>query len=318
MRYLIVICTVLLTAAACGGDYTKIDVPTTGTINQIFFFNDQLGWAVTSDAEVLSTFDAGKTWRKQKVGERNIRDIHFHNRAGYLTGDKGLLMKSTNGGGTWEDMSLGLKYNFVGIGAVNDSVAIVCGTDQNSVSKTKGVVFETRDGGKTWKKHAYKLGHGYTDLATYGDRKVFLLASKKAFHSISEGSRYFHGGYEGDRLGLGFDFENDWGFLVGVKGLLGYSFDHGRNWRLIDIDSTSGYAKTNFYAVEMFDKYSGVAVGDHGAIMYLYDDGDRQTFENCGWDINLRSVFITGEKVFFGGEKGLMFYRERFPRHEGN
>ena len=34
-------------------------------------------------------------------------------RIGYVTGEKGLLMKTTNGGAAWKDISLNIKYKFI-------------------------------------------------------------------------------------------------------------------------------------------------------------------------------------------------------------
>jgi photosystem II stability/assembly factor-like uncharacterized protein len=309
MRHIITILTLLLACSAFGADYQKIDLPTTADINKILFYNDQMGWAATSAGEVLSTFDGGKTWRKIQATSRSIHDIDFMNRNGYIVGERGLIMKSTNGGATWQDMSLNIKYDVIGVGILDDTTIITCVNDLNSMSKARGDVFESRDGGKTWKKHAWRLGNGYTDLAVCPPRKVYLLASKKAFHSISWGVRYFHGAYGGSKLGFGFDFIDDYGYMVGHKGLFDYSMDHGRNWKTINIDTTA-----ELYAVEMFDRSSGVAVGEGGLVMYFYDDGDRQSIENCGWDTDLHTVCVTGDKIFFGGDKGLMFSKERFPR----
>ncbi len=311
MKHLIPVLLILLTGSVFAADYTKIDIPTTASINQVYFMNDQLGWAATSAGQVLSTFDGGKTWRMSEPTTRSIHDICIEGRQGYLVGERGLLMRSTDGGATWEDISLNIKYDLVGVGITNDSSIIVCGNDMNSVSKSVGVVFESRDYGKTWKKHGYRLGNGYTDLAIYPPRKVYLLAAKKEFHSINNGLRYFKGGYPGNRLGFNFDFIDAYGYMVGYKGLFARTIDHGRNWEELPIDITK-----NLYAVEMFDESSGVAVGQDGLVIYFYDSGDRHTVENCGYKQNLRAVFVTGQKIFMGGDDGLLLVKERFPRYD--
>ncbi len=311
MRHLVTLFLILAAGSVLADDYIRIDVSTKGTINQIYFANDQMGWAVTSNGEILSTYDGGQNWKLTKVTTRSIADIHIQGRQAYLVGERGLLMRSTNGGASWEDISLNMKFNFVGVGIANDSSIVIVGTDQNSISKSKGVIFESRDYGKTWKKHHYHLGNGYTDLAIYPPYKVYLLASKKVFHSISQGLRYFDGKYEGSRLGLGFDFIDNYGFMVGYKGLFSRTDTHGRTWTEIPLEITR-----NLHAVEMFDWFSGVAVGDDGLVIYFYDDGDRHVAENCGETVDLRAVAVTGEKIFFGGEDGVFLYKERFPRYE--
>lgn len=309
MRHLVLCFLLFLAGIASAADFVKIDLPTTSTINKILFYNDQLGWAVTSGGEVLSTIDGGAHWKSTVVSQRPIRDIDFMNRDGYLVGDRGLLMKSTNGGGTWQDMSLNMKYNLVGIGIVDDSTIISVGTDQNSVSKAKGEIFESRDFGKTFKKHPFRYGNGYTDIAVGPPRKVYVLAIKKVSHSISKGLRYFHGTYEGSRLAFAFDFMDDWGFMVGHKGYFARSITHGKSWEEVDF----GIDK-ELFAVEMFDKYSGVAVGEDGLIVSFYDSGDRHVIDNCGFDLDLKTVCITAQKIFIGGQDGLMMVKERFPR----
>ncbi len=309
MRHLLILFTLLLAGFASAADFVKIDIPTESRINKIYFYNDQMGWAVTSGGEILSSFDGGETWRLMDVCKRKIRDIDFYNRDGYLVGDRGLLMKSTNGGATWQDKSLNMKFNLVGVGIVDDSTIITVGTDQNSMSKAKGEIFESRDYGKTWKKHPYRYGNGYTDIVVGPPRKVYVLAIKKVSHSISKGLRYFHGKYEGSRLAFGFDFMDDWGFMVGHKGYFARTTTHGKKWEEVDL----GIEK-KLLAVDMFDKYSGVAVGEDGLIVSFYDSGDRHVVENCGSDINLRTVCVTGKKIFIGGDKGLFMSRERFPR----
>lgn len=311
MRHLCVILALTLAGMAQGANYTRINVPTTATINKIYFNNDLQGWAVTSDGEILTTFDGGNTWRKMDVSKRNIRDIDFNNRDGYLAGDRGLLMKTTNGGAVWNDISQNIKYNFTGVGIMNDSSVIICGTDQNSISKTKGVIFVSRDYGKTWKKHDRHLGNGYTDLVVFPPKKVYLLAIKKVFHSINSGLSYFPGNYAGSRLAFGFDLMDDWGFMVGRNGYFARTTTHGRAWEEVKLEITK-----NLYAVKMFDHYSGVAVGEDGVVVYFFDDADRHTTESCGHEVDLYTVCVTGEKIFVGGDGGLLLSRERFPRFD--
>jgi photosystem II stability/assembly factor-like uncharacterized protein len=301
-----------LSGAVTAGDYIRINIATEATINQIFFMTDKLGWVATSDGEVLSTFDGGKTWKRMQVTSRAINDVQFQPRQGYIVGERGMIMKSTSGGASWDDISQNIKYNFVGVGIVNDTSIIVVGTDQNSMSKTKGIIFESWDGGKSWHKHPYHLGNGYTDIAVCRPNKVYLLASKKVFHSINNGQRYFHGEYEGSKLGFGFDFEESRGFMAGYEGLLAHSSDHGRNWEEIPIGVTK-----SLYAIESLDPHSGVAVGEDGLVVYVYDDGDRHVVESCSHEVDLRAVAVTSDKIFFGGDEGVLLYAERVPRTTG-
>lgn len=305
MKYILIILMIYLTSIACGSEFQKIDLPTKADINEIYFDNPAYGWAVTSDGELLSTWDGGRTWKMKKVTSRKINDIEFMGRRGYLAGDRGLIMKSTDRGATWQDISMNIKYRFTAVGIANDSSALVCGTDQNSMAKTRGVLYHSWNYGKSWKK-APRYGNGYADIAVTRPKKTYVLAIKRVSHSINAGVNYFHGKYEGNRLAFDFDFIRDWGFMVGSKGYFAKSNTHGKIWEEIELDITK-----DLFAVDMFDTSSGVAVGQDGVVIFFHEDGKRINAKHCGYNIDLYTVFITSKKIFIGGRDGVMLVMER-------
>jgi len=305
MRYLFVVLCILFAGSLLGSGFAKIEVPTVARINKIYFEDPFYGWAVTSAGEMLSTTDGGKTWKIKKVGARGIADIVIKGRQGYLTGDRGLLMKSTDRGATWQDLSLSMKFNFVGVGITSDSSIMVCGNDQNSMSKTNGESFISWDYGKTWKKRGH-LGNGYTDLVTQPPRRVYLLAAKKTFFAMDGGWYFWTGEYTGSRMGFGFDFLKDYGYLVGSKGLFSATTDGGRNWTEVPLEITK-----NLYAVTMFDNASGLAIGQDGLLLYFADSGKAHTVGDCGFKVDLRTICVTEDKIFLGGDNGTLLYRNR-------
>ncbi|MEZ5360091.1 MAG: YCF48-related protein [Candidatus Zixiibacteriota bacterium] len=298
----------LMTAFLSAAGFVQHDLPTKATINKILFLSSNYGFAVTNDGELLQTSNAGKTWKVKDMGKRAITDIHILGRDGYMVGEKGLLMKSVDAGVSWRDISLDLKFNFSGVGIVNDSTIIVCGTDQHSMSKTKGVLFISRDRGNTWQKQRH-WGNGYTDVATWPTKKIYLIAIKQIFHSINAGLHFFHGTYEGDDLCFGLDFQDDWGFMVGANGYFGSSTTHGREWEQKDF----GIDK-DLFAVGMMDHFSGVTVGQDGIIVFFNDSGNRYTVMNSGVKADLKTVAITDDYVFTAGNDGTFFSYKRNAR----
>lgn len=305
MKHLLLSLLICLPGLAAGSDFVKIDLPTTANINKILFVGPAYGWAVTSDGELLSTYNGGRTWKVKKITTRRITDITVRDRRGYLCGERGLLMKSNDRGSTWHDISQPMKFNFSGISIVNDSSAIVCGTDRNSMAKTRGVLFQTWDYSKSWKKHNH-LGNGYVDVVTNPPRRVYLLAIKSAFHSINAGLNFIAGKYEGKRLAFAFDFDDAWGYLVGRKGFFARSTNHGRDWIDIELEMNK-----NLYAISMFDHNSGIAVGEDGVILYFENDGQKNRLVHCGYDVDLLSVFVTDTHIFCGGKDGTLLSKER-------
>jgi photosystem II stability/assembly factor-like uncharacterized protein len=305
MKYLPALFLLALATVAQSTEYIPQTVPTKADITKVFFADKANGWAVTTAGEVLSTYDSGKTWKAKQVTNRSIADIHFRGRLGYLTGERGLLMKTTDGGASWQDISLNIKFNFTGVGIINDTAAIVCGTDQNSMAKTVGVTFRSIDRGQTWQKRPF-LGNGLFDLVVWPPHKVYILAIKKSFHSISVGETYWTGKYEGNRLGFAIDFQDDWGYMVGNKGFFSRSTDHGRNWKEVPMQITK-----DLYAIAMIDHFSGVAAGQDGLVVNFTQSGDQYAVENIGLPVTISSIAVTEDRVYFGGRNGTIMYRQR-------
>lgn len=305
MRYLLMSLLISLPGLTAGSDFEKIDLPTSASINKIFFAGPAYGWAVTSEGELLSTYNGGRTWAVKKITSRRITDITVRDRRGYLCGERGLLMKSNDRGSTWQDISQPMKYDFTGISIINDSAAIVCGIDRNSMAKTRGALFQTWDYSKTWRKHDH-LGNGYVDVVTNPPSRIYLLATRSAFHSINGGLNFVTGKYEGKRLAFAFDFDDAWGYLVGRNGFFARSTNHGRDWNPINLE-----LEKNLYAVSMFDHNSGIAVGEDGVILYFLNDGQKNRLAHCGHNVDLLTVFVTDTQIFCGGKNGTLLYKER-------
>jgi len=186
------------------------------TINGIAFANDTEGWAVGEFGSILHTSDGGKTWQeqknvqnlpkytrpdlseedaiKQRVPQLYLEDLYlvsvaFRNeREGYVTGESGILLTTSDGGATWTNVPSGSFNTLLSIfppGVQNVAVATgVLGTlatqegDKWTVSPIvrehiltwlrdasfakdsgfglvcggKGTVLITQDGGKTWQQ----------------------------------------------------------------------------------------------------------------------------------------------------------------------
>lgn len=309
LRTAITLCLILCFASiAISADFVQHKTPTEATINKILFLSSEYGFAVTDNGELLKTSNGGKTWKSKKLGKRAITDIDIMGREGYLVGEKGLVMKSADAGVTWRDMSLDLKYNFSGVGIVNDSTIVICGTDQHSMSKTKGALFISRNHGIKWEKQGH-LGNGFTDVTTWPPRKVYLIAIKQIFHSINMGLYFFHGTYEGTNLCFGLDFQDDWGYMVGGDGYFGSSITHGRTWERKDF----GIDK-DLFAVQMFDHYSGITVGQDGIVVFFNDSGNRYTVMNTGVKLDLKTVAVTDDYIYTAGNDGVFFSYKRHAR----
>jgi len=82
-----------------------------GSFFKVFFLNANTGWILRNNY-IMRTFNGCLTFDSSYVIYTYLRDIYFKDaQTGVLCGDGALIMKSTNGGVTWVEITIPL-YNF--------------------------------------------------------------------------------------------------------------------------------------------------------------------------------------------------------------
>lgn len=105
-----------------GATFTKISTGTDKTLFGVAFPTLQNGWAVGIDGLILRTKDAGLTWDVQRgklkvdsletlgfmeaLRNPGLYDIRFSDTYGYVVGDIGMMLVSSDGGETWQERKL--------------------------------------------------------------------------------------------------------------------------------------------------------------------------------------------------------------------
>ncbi|MGI9519360.1 MAG: YCF48-related protein, partial [Pirellulaceae bacterium] len=86
--------------------------------------------------------------------DAELTDICFVDRdLGWVTGDRGLLLKTSDGGRHWETLNLGIDCRLESVFFISDTHGWVAGGYYHPQGTTSmGVLFQTTDGGVTWKQ----------------------------------------------------------------------------------------------------------------------------------------------------------------------
>jgi photosystem II stability/assembly factor-like uncharacterized protein len=89
-----------------GDTWQQAEVPSRTTLTNVYFFNEQLGWAVGHDASIFHSNDGGLTWQTQQLlpeEENPLLDIYFKNPTqGIAVGAYGKFYRTNDGGNTWK------------------------------------------------------------------------------------------------------------------------------------------------------------------------------------------------------------------------
>ena len=96
---------IILKTTDAGDTWVQINSGTTESINSIAATGLDNIWAVGDNGTVLNTIHAGDSWITENVivENRNLYDVEFKDTLGYITGESGKILKTTNKGTTWQE-----------------------------------------------------------------------------------------------------------------------------------------------------------------------------------------------------------------------
>jgi photosystem II stability/assembly factor-like uncharacterized protein len=160
--------TILKTRDA-GSSWEQINSGTVHNINAIAAFDLNNIWAVGDEGIIIYSSDRGETWSSKSLLliNRNLKTINNKGNIGFITGEGATLLKTEDGGTTWEEQILSGYYDW----SVIHSLSI---TDSKVYAIIdKGAIF-TEDN-VNW--HVLDGGWGF-NLSIYfqDERKGFLLS----------------------------------------------------------------------------------------------------------------------------------------------
>jgi len=139
-----------------GQTFTKVQTGTDKTIFGIAFTTPEQGWAVGIDGLVMRTKDGGATWQTQRgkleaqsleqlgfmeaLKNPGLYDIRFSGDYGYIVGDIGTILVSTDKGDTWQERKLPDEMSLFwlrGVSAASGNRALVVGSSGLAVTVDK-------------------------------------------------------------------------------------------------------------------------------------------------------------------------------------
>ncbi len=294
-------------------------------LGDVAILNSGRIWAVGYDGHDPRRFfysgDWGRTWEIKPVNSSGflLEDIAFADAEhGWAVGGYGTILRTTDGGSTWEQMKSPSLAKLDEIRFFNAQIGYATGSKALWYKETDtyawGVVaLCTADGGVTWRKC-------YEDDSSHSLGGIVPLSEKVAVGSLDDHIiRTADGGLTwqvaSEVVDYGPAFRHPDGTVWGSRsdGALFRSLDQGKTWQSFghlppfDIEAN----RVAWSGLAFADERRGIAVGHHGHLALTRDGGLTWTNLNMGINEDLRSVWLKGNQGLILGSENV--YQIRVP-----
>jgi len=296
-----------------GGAYWQsVDVGTAATLRSVAVSPSGAAVAVGDGGTIVTTGNDGVTWTARRQDVRmSFRDVRFVTRDSVLVcgrtagQDSTDILLSTDQGATWSELCCGGEFHAVEV--MSDKYDL--GGLPSMEVWGDGSVLASRDGGVTWDA---AVGDRLEGAYVFGWRDAVWCRSLPG--EILYGDYLFPQVAETDARTIlypaAIDFADDrTGWLVGGKGLVLRSDDHGHTWQH---ECEPGPA--DLLGLFFLDVYRGWA-GGKGAAIYRTTDGgvrwDRQ-IAGAGSEAYEALCFLDPTRGFAVSRTGTQTFVETF------
>ena len=255
-------------------------------------------------------------------GENDVSFSPDDTNIGWLVGNAGDVIKTTDGGQSANFVNIGTSKTLQSVWAVSNNKVFICGRDETGSS-----LYYSSDGGTTWSSLE-------STTTRYPDRRVPFTDRLYALYFLEDGGTLY--GWMAGGLSTGYSvilrstdagattwtesyyqyydpnelrslafFDKNNGITVGTDGTILTTADGGINWT----KRTSG--TTNIlYEVKIISGTTAIAVGASGTVLKTTDSGITWSKLDVS-DITTKALFalfVRMDKFWAGGDDGIIIY----------
>ncbi len=299
-----------------------------GMLQDVYFMDDQNGLVVGDGGLMLKTSDGGKTWEKVEIdmrppgagqrpggggggppgggfgrgGPAPLYNIYFVNEnVGYITGGRGTILKTEDGGKTWARKMAtsdtpgrggrrgGIRANLMGIQMISETIGFIAGSENT--------ILKTTDGGETWVGSSERARVGETrnnleNIWFVSPTTGWVIGSFGTLLHTADGGENWEKrdpGFDNNLFGIHFLDENT-GWICGQEGLILHTTDGGTTWSQQKAESFD-----DLHDIIFVDAMVGWAVGGYNSILHTTDGGKTWAVSNIPGGATFKGVHATNQ-----------------------
>lgn len=275
-------------------------------------------WAVGYDGKhigrVYYSKDRGKTWDAVDVpgNDFTLKALSFSDsQHGWAVGGNGLVIRTINGGKSWELMETPTTFDLQAVHFVNSQVGFIAGKTAllNRITDEVSGSFEilcTKNGGETWRR-CYKEDKpsNVFQITTFSESVAFaLLDGNRLIRTDDQGKTWREVPLSAKHI-FSIAFAPDGaGWIVGNQGVFQRSGDGGKTWQQ-PTSLAQNFMSKNWEAVNFNDTGIGLAVGENGALALTRDNGNTWEIQTLATSDHLRAVRLQGSSAIVLGAQNI-------------
>ena len=273
-----------------GRTWAQVAVPTTAMLTRVFFIDENTGWAVGHDGNVLHSRDGGLTWVLQRDGLADQVQINEDNAGRSLALVEALQAQlAVADEDTRESLQDALDEAQWALENAREKLDMpvyapplmdiwFATPERGWAAGAYGTLLRTANGGRDWADWSYRVDNP-EELhlnGVVGDASgAIYLASEwgTVFVSTSAGESWRPSatGYDGSFFGVVTNPRSGSVFAYGLLGTIYRSSDRGVSWSPVE-----GMVRTSLFGADAADGLV-IFVGQGGAATLTEDDGETFT-----------------------------------------
>jgi len=246
--------------------------------------------------------------------DATLRDIQFiGTQVGFAVGDHGLVLKTTDGGNSWQQLTVPVDCTLRSICFLSDRVGWIVGGDWLTYTRIgTGVLLHTNDGGSTWQQLAREELPELHRVRFFSLESGYVIGRPNAAYpsgvmQTTDGGRTWRplAGAAASGWRTADFLRPDVGVVAGDRGRMALVANGRLNAPRTDEPSLKG-----FYAIDLVEEGRGWLVGDGGLALQTSNGGlvwkdPPQPLPTAARDVfDFRAVHARGDRVWIAGRPG--------------
>ncbi len=280
--------------------WTKLNTNCIQNLNSIYFVDNNFGFACGDAGSVLSTSDAGETWKTLPFPDSiALNDIFFFSAQNGLTaGEKGKIFYTNDGGTTWTPVLTNVSESILKISFLTD------GSGKGFAVGSKGLLLRTLDKGISWVRINTGTDRLFFSISFPDNQKGFIVGKEGTLMKTEDsGNNWSLSQLPIDNYLKEICFiDSKHGYICGAGGKVFKTSNGGIDWVMKETPISSGLSSILFV-----DAANGFTVSSKGEILSTTDGGDKWEIKQENNYNSLSRLIKTQNNVLFScGSNGII------------